>query len=75
LTPATLIGVSGRPILASAESTANDGVFVGDQSTVTGAEHNSPVATTKPSALSFFMTVYSITPSAAKIKTVRDIRP
>jgi hypothetical protein len=47
--------VSGRPILAFAVSTDNDGAFVWDQSIVTGAEHNNPVATTRPSALSFFM--------------------
>jgi hypothetical protein len=57
LTPATLIGVSGWPKRASALSTDNDGAFVSDQLIVTGAEHNSPVATTRPSALSFIMTL------------------
>jgi hypothetical protein len=31
LTPATLMGVSGRPTLAFAVSSDNDGALVGDQ--------------------------------------------
>jgi hypothetical protein len=69
LTPATLIGVSGRPILASAVATESDGVFAGDQSTAMGTEHNKPLATTRPSALSF-MTVLLHT-LAGKIETTR----
>jgi hypothetical protein len=55
LTPATLIGVSGCPIRALAVSTDNEGVFVGDQSSESGAAQKSAVAAIIPSALSLFI--------------------
>jgi hypothetical protein len=50
-----------------------DGVLAGDQSTVTGAEHSSPVTATKPSALSFFMTLLLHTLDA-NLKTIPAAR-
>jgi hypothetical protein len=44
LTPATLIGVSGRPIRALALSTDNEGVFAGDQWSESGAAQKSVAA-------------------------------
>jgi hypothetical protein len=55
LTPATLIGVSGRPIRASAVSTDNDGDFAGDQWSESGAAQKSVAAAIIPSALKFFI--------------------
>jgi hypothetical protein len=55
LTPATLIGVSGGPIRASAVSTHNDGDFAGDQWSESGAAQKSVAAAIIPSALKLFI--------------------
>ncbi len=55
-TPATLPGVSGRPILACAASKDKDSVFAGDQLSETGAAViNAAVNAVTPSILIFLM--------------------
>jgi hypothetical protein len=59
LTPATLIGVNGRPIRALAVSTDNDSVFAGDQLSENGAAQNSVVAAAIPITLNLFNDCFS----------------
>jgi hypothetical protein len=57
LTPATLPGVNGRPILASAEFSDIDDPLSGDQLSEIGIAHNIAAPITTPMMLIFFMAV------------------
>jgi hypothetical protein len=55
LTPATLIGVSGCPIRASAVSIDKDGDFAVDQSSESGAAQKSAAAAIMPMTFHIFI--------------------
>jgi hypothetical protein len=68
LTPATLIGVSGRPTRAAAVSIANDGVLACDQLSESGAAQQSAVAAIIPSALDLFIIATPSPPALPVLK-------